>query len=149
MGIFMKPCAVARISGNGDNPALCGKATFTQKGSCVLVEVRVSGLPKENLSGFFALHIHEGVDCTGAGFVNSGGHYNPQMQQHPNHAGDLPPLLSCGGSAYLCVCTDRFCVRDIIGKTIVIHSGADDFRTQSAGNAGEKIACGVICSAAQ
>lgn len=42
------------------------------------------------------------------------------------------------------VLTDRFRVRDIIGRTVVIHSGPDDFHTQPAGNAGEKIACGVI-----
>ena len=46
--------------------------------------------------------------------------------------------------AHLEVRTDRFHVRDIIGRTVVIHSDPDDFRTQPAGNAGTKIACGVI-----
>lgn len=65
-------------------------------------------------------------------------------QVHPKHAGDLPPLLACQGSAYLSVKTDRFCVEDILGRTVVIHSDPDDFHSQPAGNAGKKIACGVI-----
>jgi Cu-Zn family superoxide dismutase len=42
------------------------------------------------------------------------------------------------------VVTDRFTLPEVIGRTLVIHSGADDFRSQPAGNAGTKIACGVI-----
>jgi len=52
--------------------------------------------------------------------------------------------LSCDGNAYMQVLTNRFSVREILGKTVVIHSHPDDFHTQPAGNAGEKIACGVI-----
>ncbi len=55
------------------------------------------------------------------------------------HAGDLPPLLSNNGRAYCQVLTGRFRVSDVIGKTVVIHSGPDDFMTQPSGNAGEKI----------
>lgn len=63
---------------------------------------------------------------------------------HPKHAGDLPPLLECKGQAYLSVKTDRFTVDEIIGRTVIIHSDSDDFSTQPTGNAGRKIACGVI-----
>jgi Cu-Zn family superoxide dismutase len=73
------------------------------------------------------------------------GHYNPSEQAHPKHAGDLPSLLECQGNAYLSVRTDRLSVTDIIGRTVVIHSDPDDFHSQPAGNAGKKIACGVIC----
>ena len=90
-------------------------------------------------------HIHEGGACTGDGFADTGGHYNPAGADHPCHAGDLPPLFATGGGrAELRVLTDRFSVREIIGRTVVIHSGPDDFTTQPAGNAGSKIACGVI-----
>ena len=58
--------------------------------------------------------------------------------------GDLPPLLSCNGNAYMTVKTDRFKVKDIIGRTVIIHYRADDFRTQPSGDSGEKIACGII-----
>lgn len=63
---------------------------------------------------------------------------------HPYHAGDLPPLFSANGNAVLEVLTDRFNIHQIIGKTIIIHRNPDDFTTQPSGNAGEKIACGVI-----
>ena len=120
-----------------------GMVSFVPGRRGVRVTAEITGLP-ENGSGFFALHIHEGRSCSGQGFPETGGHFNPGRQSHPLHAGDLPPLLNCHGSAYLFVETDRFIIPEIIGKTVVIHSEADDFRSQPAGNAGEKIACGVI-----
>ena len=89
-------------------------------------------------------HIHQGRACSGIGFSGTEGHYNPTEEMHPKHACDLPPLLECKGQAYLSVKTDRFSVDEIIGRTVVIHSDPDDFYTQPAGNAGRKIACGVI-----
>lgn len=94
--------------------------------------------------GFYGFHIHGGGDCGGVDFSNTGMHYNPSGELHPFHPGDLPPLMFTGGGAYLSVLTRRFRVSDVIGKTVVIHSKPDDFRTQPAGNAGQKIACGVI-----
>lgn len=101
------------------------------------------GLP-DSETGFFGFHIHAGNDCSGTGFPATGGHYDPQMNPHPQHAGDLPPLLGDNGTAWLSVLTGRFQIRDIIGKTVVIHSNPNDFITQTSGNAGTKIACGVI-----
>ena len=141
----MYPDAVAHIRGGREAPCLSGDVQFYQKCGSVLVVAQICGLPQDNDLGFFALHIHEGGSCSGEGFSDTGGHYNPTGAQHPNHAGDLPPLMLCNGGAYLAVQTDRFCVRDIIGRTVVIHSGPDDFHSQPAGNAGTKIACGVIC----
>ena len=63
---------------------------------------------------------------------------------HPQHAGDFPPLLGNHGKAYMKVFSDRFSVEEIIGKTVIVHSDPDDFRTQPSGNAGRKIACGII-----
>ena len=139
-----KPDAVARIVGGEEAPQLSGCVRFYQENGCVLVEAKISGLPKGSGMGFFGFHIHQGRDCSGAGFSGTEGHYNPLGQGHPKHAGDLPPLLWCKGNAYLSVRTDRFSVDEIIGRTVVIHSDPDDFHTQPAGNAGEKIACGVI-----
>ena len=140
----IQPDAVACIRGGPEAPCLSGRVEFYQKNGCVLVTITVSGLPQNSESGFFALHIHEGGSCSGEGFADTGGHYNPAGAPHPRHAGDLPPLLLCHGGAYLAVLTDRFSVADVIGRTVVIHGGADDFHTQPAGNAGTKIACGVI-----
>ena len=138
------PDAVAEIRGGVDAPQFSGCVQFYQENGCVLIVADISGLPKTSETGFFGFHIHQGRDCSGAGFSRTEGHYNPLGQGHPEHAGDLPPLLSCHGQAYLSVKTDRFSVNEIIGRTVVIHSDLDDFHTQPAGNAGEKIACGVI-----
>lgn len=125
-------------------PRLTGEVRFYQRKNSVLVEARVWGLPRNGATGFFAFHIHTDGSCGGQDFGDTGGHYNPLDVLHPRHAGDLPPLMLCNGGAYLAVCTDRFRVRDIIGRTMVIHRERDDFTTQPSGGAGEKIACGVI-----
>ena len=138
------PDAVAEIRGGMDAPQLTGCVRFYQENESVLIEARISCLPKKSATGFFGFHIHQGASCSGADFFETGSHYNPTGQAHPKHAGDLPPLLSCRGNAYLSVRTDRFAVKDIIGRTAVIHSDPDDFHSQPAGNAGRKIACGVI-----
>lgn len=138
--------AIAVILGSDTYPKLCGKVRFYQLQNCVLVEAIVKGLPTTD-TGFFGFHIHEGLDCTGADFSDTMGHYNPTDTPHPLHAGDLPPLMYCSGHAYMAVATNRFSVRDILGRTVVLHSMADDFHTQPAGNAGTKIACGVIRNA--
>lgn len=135
-----RPAAIASISGEGN---LRGTVTFYPTAGGVLVAAQIRGLP-ESTSGFFALHVHEGRSCGGLDFAGSGAHFNPEGQSHPRHAGDLPPLLSRNGNAFLAVETDRFHLREIIGRTVVIHSGADDFRTQPAGDSGRKIGCGII-----
>ena len=139
------PDAVAKIRGGVEVPKLSGCIRFYQQKGCVLIVAEIFGLPRENETGFFGFHIHQGESCSGTDFSGTGSHYNPVDQVHPKHAGDLPPLMCCRGNAYLAVKTDRFTVHDIIGKTVVIHSDPDDFHTQPAGNAGRKIACGVIC----
>lgn len=138
------PGAIAYITGGETAGGLHGVVKFYSMNGRVLVVADVQGLPQSRSGGFFALHIHEGTACTGEAFADTGSHYNPGQLPHPRHAGDLPPLLSCSGSAYMAVLTDRFRIRDVLGRTVVIHSDADDFRTQPAGNAGAKIACGVI-----
>ena len=136
--------AVAQITGSLDAPQLSGCVKFYQENGSVLIVAEIFGLPTKSRTGFFGLHIHQGSTCIGADFYETRNHYNPAEQVHPEHAGDLPPLLRCNGSAYLSVKTDRFSVEEIIGRTVVIHSDPDDFHTQPAGNAGTKIACGVI-----
>lgn len=135
--------AAARIQGDREHPGVRGIVRFFQREDGVVVEAEVIGLPRTQ-TGFFAFHIHEGENCDGDGFSNSGGHLNPGKTLHPNHAGDLPPLLADHGKAYLKVLSGRFHVGEIIGKTVVVHADPDDFHTQPSGNAGKKIACGVI-----
>ena len=95
----------------------------------------------------YALHIHQGGSCTGNEIdklANTMGHYNPDMCMHPYHAGDMPPLFESDGYAFMIYLTKRFSINEIIGRTIIIHSMTDDFRTQPSGDSGDKIACGVI-----
>lgn len=144
------PSAVAEINGSTDCSDICGRVYFYQTNSGVLVAAQVSGLPSSDAdcsNRIFAFHIHSGCSCTGNQndpFANAGAHYNPDNCRHPNHAGDLLPLWGNDGYAFTVFLTDRFCVNDILGKTVIIHSNPDNFSTQPAGNAGQKIACGVI-----
>ena len=138
------PNAIAIIRGAAEIPSLYGRISFYQRKDCVLISINISGLPTTS-SGFFGFHIHEGDNCNGNNFSGTGNHYNPTDAPHPLHAGDLPPLILCNGGACQCVATDRFKVKEIIGRTVIIHSMPDDFNSQPSGNAGTKIACGVIC----
>ena len=145
-----KPVAKALIKGSKSYSGIIGTAYFFQTSDGVLLSVEAAGLPQKDercIHGIFGFHIHEGESCTGSyedPFSDTKMHYNPDECAHPNHAGDLPPLFENKGHAYMAVLTDRFSVKDIIGKTMVIHRGPDDFTTQPAGNAGKKIACGII-----
>lgn len=77
-------------------------------------------------------------------FAGAGGHYNPERGKHPYHAGDLLPLFANNGHAFSIFLTDNFFVEEVIGRTVIVHAGVDDFTSQPAGNAGSKIACGKI-----
>ena len=144
------PVATANVIGSEYYPEIQGMVSFYQTPYGVLVLSEVYGLPK--FEGFcekpiFAFHIHEGSSCSGNvtdPFANVGMHYNPYNCLHPYHAGDMPPLLGVGGTAYSIFLTDSFTAEEIIGKTVIIHDMPDDFSTQPSGNAGGKIACGEI-----
>lgn len=145
-----KPQAKAILKGNRDYPKIKGTVSFYQTGQGVIVATEVMGLPSAegNCKGsFFGFHIHEGGNCTGdmeMPFANALGHYNPEGCEHPFHAGDLPPLLGNRGYALSAFLTDGFSVREVVGRTVIIHANADDFHTQPSGNAGTMIACGEI-----
>lgn len=136
------PVAFANISGGINFPDINGIVQFYQLPEGIIVLADIEGLPKTD-TNIFAFHIHEGEDCEN-NFQNSGGHFNPTNQTHPNHAGDMPPLFSNNGNAWLAFFTQRFNLNEIIGKTVIIHDQLDDFTSQPAGNSGTKIACGKI-----
>ena len=141
------PDAIAWVEGNELATQLNGSVKFyrTPYGG-VLVEAEIFGLPNiniQNSSDFYAMHIHEYGDCS-EGFAHVGGHYNPSQVIHPNHAGDLPPLMANQGYAWTSFYDKRFGITEIIGRSVIIHSFADDFTTQPVGNAGGKIGCGTI-----
>lgn len=138
------PKAYAYLSGNSQYPNLKGVVLIYSLGNLSLVLASVKGLSG---SGFHGFHIHEGEKCSGNvqdSFADVKGHFNPTMEEHPYHAGDLPPLLSNDGYAFLSFVTDRFNPEEVMGKTVIIHAMPDDFHSQPAGDSGMKIACGKI-----
>lgn len=143
------PIAIARINGSPEHASIKGIVRFYRSQYGVFVVAQISGLPVGNTckAPIFGFHIHEGGSCSGNSddpFADTKTHYNPEGCPHPYHAGDLPPLFGANGYAYSAVLTNRFSIDEIVGKTIVVHSSPDDFTTQPSGNAGKKIACGVI-----
>lgn len=153
-----EPQAIATIKGNTGYPMLHGSARFFQTSySGLLIEVEVSGLPDAeqnsasqqgspaslNSPHFYGMHIHEAGDCT-LPFDKTGNHYNPDQFPHPQHAGDLPPLLSNNGYAFVIFYDGPLTIDDVANRSLIIHSHPDDFTTQPSGNSGNKIGCGVI-----
>lgn len=150
--LYQMPKAYARFEGAPDFSSISGIVRFYTVNNGVLVNAEVYGLPSDAspcapyIHGF---HIHEGAGCSGTDanpFANAGGHYNPHACQHPEHAGDMPPLFSDNGSAWMLYFTRRFTIPEILGRTVIIHEDPDDFHTQPSGNSGKMIACGVISS---
>lgn len=145
-----RPNARASIAGDPTHPDLWGTVDFYTRGEGVVVIAALWGLPYDpapcgpNIHG---LHIHAGGACTGTPqdpFADALGHFNPGNCPHPDHAGDLPPLFSNRGYAWMAVYTERFHIEEIVGRTVIVHSQRDDFTSQPAGDSGARIGCGVI-----
>ena len=132
---------------------LSGTAVFTQDGDEVTLQVDVSGITP----GEHAIHIHEFGDCSAPDATSAGGHWNPTGDDHGEfgadgfHLGDIGNLTADDdGNATLTFSTDMWCIgcddeeRNIIGRSLIIHEGVDDFVTQPTGDAGGRIGCVVI-----
>jgi Cu-Zn family superoxide dismutase len=129
-----------------------GEATFEQVGDKVRVVVFVQGLKPGQEHG---LHIHEAGDCSSGDGMSAKGHFNPlgKPHGHPDsaerHAGDLPALKAnkagrANVQADLDVITLTPGPASIVGRGLIVHADPDDYKTQPTGNAGARIACGVI-----
>ena len=128
-----------------------GEADFEQVGDKVRVVVFVQGLKPGQEHG---LHIHEAADCSGDA-MGAKGHFNPHGKPHglpgiaERHAGDIPALKANKvGRANIHVDLDIITLTpgpaNIIGRALIVHADPDDYKTQPTGNAGARIACGVI-----
>ena len=129
--------AMAVLSGaNGSE--VSGTATFNQtaEGKVKLV------LSVNNLStGKHAVHLHENGDCSAADATSAGGHWNPEGEEHGKRGED--------GLGSLVMVVDGWSIgdgqdTDILNKAVIIHAEADDFTSQPSGDAGSRVACGVI-----
>jgi len=144
------PTASASLAPTKGNQ-VSGTVSFVQKGDKVLVEARVTGL-SPGLHGF---HVHEKGDCTAPDASSAGGHFNPRKVPHggpeaaQHHAGDLGNLTadSNGVAMYKAEVTGISLGTgedSIIGRAVIVHANPDDLRSQPAGNAGPRLACGLI-----
>jgi superoxide dismutase, Cu-Zn family len=132
-----------------------GVANLRQEGNAVRVDVELTSLPPGEL-GF---HFHQVGACDPPTFESAGGHFNPTDRSHgfdhPEgpHAGDLRNLqVGADGTARASFTNDMVTLApdqpnsllDSDGTAVVVHAQPDDYRSQPAGNAGDRIACGII-----
>lgn len=145
------PTAKAQLQPTMGN-AVAGQVTFTQQGNHVLVAGEVTGLAPNKVHGF---HIHEKGDCSSGDGVSTGGHFNPTGKPHgahdnaEHHAGDLQSLQAdANGVARFSYTSTAISVgagaTDVVGRGLIVHRDADDFKTQPTGNSGARVACGVL-----
>lgn len=131
-----------------------GSANLTQTPQGVLINLSVKGLPP----GEHAFHVHAVGKCEPP-FTSAGGHFNPGNKKHGmlapegQHAGDMPNLhIPQSGDLTAEVLNTAITLEKgkpnsvfgADGSAIVIHAGGDDYKTDPAGEAGGRIACGVI-----
>ncbi|GAB3048622.1 superoxide dismutase family protein [Virgibacillus ainsalahensis] len=143
------------VSLNNANGDIVGTATLTEDESGVNVSLEGTDLP----AGTHGFHIHETGVCEGPDFESAGGHYNPTDANHgfddPEgpHAGDLENIeVAEDGTVNTEVSADMVTLEQDgdntlyteEGTALVIHSEADDYESQPSGDAGDRIACGVI-----
>jgi Cu-Zn family superoxide dismutase len=149
------PQAVADLQPTKGNTTK-GTVTFMQVGDRVRVHAVVTGLGPGQEYGF---HVHEVGDCSSGDGLSAKGHFNPYGKAHAHystperHAGDLPALKAdANGRAELNAELDVITVApgpaSVVGRGLIVHAQPDDYRTQPTGNAGARIACGVIRRAA-
>jgi Cu-Zn family superoxide dismutase len=147
------PKASATLAATTGNAAT-GSVAFTPNGDRVRVLARISGLAP----GQHGFHIHDKGDCSAPDGMSAGGHFNPTGKAHGNpaagehHGGDMPMLeADASGNATLDVTLDTISLggdsATIVGRAVIVHKDADDYKTQPTGNSGARVACGVIAAA--
>lgn len=122
--------------------------TKTEEGIKILAEV------EELAPGKHGFHIHEAGDCSAEDGTSAGGHYAPQNNPHgapfdeSRHVGDLGNITADeDGKAFFEWTDSRLSLEgehSIIGRAVIVHAGGDDLSTQPTGDAGARVACGVI-----
>ena len=143
--------ATAEFLGRSGTSA--GRATITAGPQGVLFEIEISGMPSRN---WVAVHIHETGECDPTtGHESAGGHFNPDDRKHGlvaaegPHEGDMTNQYVADdgilrAQIYNTMVKLDDAERGIRGRALVIHAGSDDYRSDPAGGAGDRLACAVI-----
>ncbi len=145
------PAATAALESRSGSTA-SGQLSFVEQPGAVRVHVELHGLAPGSEHGF---HIHDKGDCSAPDASSAGGHFNPGGTAHgradgaPHHAGDAPSVVADAHGAVkvdflMAGVTLAPGALSIVGRAVVLHGNRDDYTTQPAGNAGPRIACGVI-----
>lgn len=105
-------------------------------------------------AGTYAVHVHTTGKCEGPKFTTAGGHWNPTNKQHGkdnpqgSHYGDLPNLtVSAGGTGSVSFTVKGATMPGLLdadGAAFMVHAKPDDYKTDPTGDAGDRIACGVL-----
>ena len=131
-----------------------GAVTFTEEDGVVSMTANLLNLTP----GEHAIHLHEKADCTAADGTSAGGHWNPTAQPHGKwndekgfHLGDIGNYtVNENGYGQVNFSTDKWCIgcddpkKNILGKSVIVHQGTDDFVSQPTGDAGGRVSCGGI-----
>jgi Cu-Zn family superoxide dismutase len=146
MAISKAICVLYPTKGNN----VSGTVIFTQTDKGVKVVADLQGLTK----GKHGIHIHECGDCSAADGNSAGGHFNPLNKKHGaptdmmRHMGDMGNIeADVAGKAHSDYVDNTISLNgeySIIGRSVIVHKDEDDMKTQPTGNAGARVACGVI-----
>lgn len=131
-----------------------GSVRFTQQDGQLRITADIAGLAP----GVHGFHLHEKGDCSAPDGTSAGGHFNPSSQQHggpgqgAHHGGDFGNITAdASGKASLNlsvpvsqISLDAGAPNNIVGRGMIVHADPDDFVTQPTGNAGKRLACGVV-----
>jgi len=133
-----------------------GKLDLVPMGDGVHITGEIGGL---GAGQTHAIHVHEKGDCSAADASSAGGHFNPTGSEHGragtpvHHAGDMDNIVAnAEGVADINihlagVTLGGGAANDIAGRAVIVHAAPDDYTSQPAGNAGARVACGIITPA--
>lgn len=136
------------------NSKTSGEVSLTERNGVVTLEANIYGLEP----GTHAIHLHEKADCSSSDGKSTGGHWNPTFEPHGAwqndtgfHRGDIGNFEANNqGHGMIKFSTDLWCigcedpVKNILGKAVIVHQGADDLTSQPSGAAGARVSCAGI-----
>ena len=145
LSVLMEPKSDSKVQ---------GEAFFSEENGVVRMEAKFTGMTP----GKHAIHLHEKADCSAADGTSAGGHWNPTLEKHGKwgdatgyHKGDIGNFeANDEGNGKIIFETEEWCIgcedekKNIVGKSIIVHQGVDDYVSQPTGDAGGRVSCGGV-----